>query len=320
MEALASQFALQFSKSVPLFVLMALGYGLSRWGGFPKAASAALSRFALYVALSSMLFRLMSRIFSSGITADLRLLVAFFGACGLVFLAGRLFVTRCLRLAPVDGVVFATGGVFSNNGMLGLPLALAMLGEPAMPSVAAVLSVNAMILWTLASVAVELARGGSLEPRQLLAAAKNVFSNPLIIAIFSGVCWGLTGLGLPAVVDEPLRLLGDSATPLCLVVVGMGLAEFGVRFDASGLALSATKLLAMPASVFALASLLGLGRTETVAVTFLGGLPMAVNVYLMARHYGACERIVSNAMVATTVASAFTVPLIVTLLNFHYGP
>ncbi len=40
----------------------------------------------------------------------------------------------------------------------GLPLAIAMLGEIVTPSISAVLSMNAMILWTLVSIAVEFAQ------------------------------------------------------------------------------------------------------------------------------------------------------------------
>jgi malonate transporter len=52
----------------------------------------------------------------------------------------------------VSQSVFALGGVFSNNVMLGLPLAKVSLGEAAVPSVALVLVFNALILWTLVTV------------------------------------------------------------------------------------------------------------------------------------------------------------------------
>ena len=34
------------------------------------------------------------------------------------------------------------------------------------------------------------------------------------------------GWHLPWVIDEPLRLVGQAAAPLALIVVGMGLAEY----------------------------------------------------------------------------------------------
>ena len=59
------------------------------------------------------------------------------------------------RLDGTQQSVFALGGVFSNNVMLGIPLATITLGEKALPSVALVLVFNALTLWTMVTVSVE---------------------------------------------------------------------------------------------------------------------------------------------------------------------
>lgn len=58
-QTLFTQFLLQFGKSSPLFLLIFLGFALSRWFGFNKTASTVLSRFAFNIALPAMLFRLL---------------------------------------------------------------------------------------------------------------------------------------------------------------------------------------------------------------------------------------------------------------------
>lgn len=312
-----AQLLVQFNRSLPLFLLMGLGYVLSRWCGFDKKASAAMSRFALFVSLSAFLFRTMVNIFGSGQTFDPRVLIAFFGACVIVFLFGRFILAKFLGLDPVAGTVAGIACVFSNNGMLGLPLAMALLGESVIPTIAAVLSVNAMFLWTVATFFVELARRtGKLSCKSLLITFGHVFRNPLILAIFSGVLYGLTGLGIPYVIDVPLKMLADSATPLCLIVVGMGLSEYGLGAGfAKGLAISLVKLFVMPLTVFALTRVLGMGPVETMGVVFLGCLPLGVNVYIMARQFDAAQGECADAMLITTVACAFTVPLAVTILQ-----
>lgn len=148
-QTLFTQFLLQFGKSSPLFLLIFLGFALSRWFGFNKTASTVLSRFAFNIALPAMLFRLLSNLALTESHADLRLLIAFFGACFILFFIGRFVSGYLLKMKPVETAIFGTGCVFSNNGLLGLPLAIAMLGEKVAPSVSAVLSLNALVLWIL---------------------------------------------------------------------------------------------------------------------------------------------------------------------------
>ncbi|WP_290372490.1 AEC family transporter [uncultured Parasutterella sp.] len=317
---LLAQFALQLEKSSPLFLMIFLGYTLSRWFGFNKTASNVLAKFAFNIALPAMLFRLLSNIFVQEGHADLRLLIAYFGACFILFFVGRFIARKVLGMSAVGSAIFGTGCVFSNNGLLGLPLAIAMLGEQVTPSISAVLSMNAMILWTLVSITVEFAlQTGHLTWRSFFRTVLSVFKNPLIISIFLGVLWSLTGLKIPYVIDEPIRLIGNSATAMSLIVVGMGLAEYGLGPGIKkSFVLSGIKLFLHPLLIYTLAVLIGLGPVETTSVVFLGCLPIGVNVYLMCRQFQAAEDVIANAMIITTVVSSFTVPLAVTLLR-HTG-
>ncbi len=316
-----SLFAFQFTRALPLFLLIVLGYVLLRSGRFSRAASAAISSFALNFALTSMLFRTMSKAFREGLNTDLLLLVAYFGSAGILFLIGSLVIARMMHLERAEKAIFGVGTVFSNAGLLGLPLAYAMLGEEYITPVATILSVNALTLWTMASIAVELSmQTGAFTLRSLGHSMLAVVKNPLIISIFAGALWGLTKIPMPFAIDEPMRMLGNSATPLCLIAVGMGLAEYGISENfIKGCVLSACKLVLFPGAVFLAATLLGLGQVETVAITFIAGLPVGVNVYLMTRQFNCAQGLVANAMIISTIVSSLTVPLVLTLLQTATG-
>ena len=65
--------------------------------------------------------------------------------------------------------------------------------------------------------------------------------------MLAGAAFGLTGLPLPALVGTPLAMLGQSAIPLSLIVLGMGLAEYGIRSGwREATAITAIKLLVQP--------------------------------------------------------------------------
>lgn len=310
-----SNFFHHLALASPLFALVALGFGLMRWGGWPKSVSEAMTRYVFAVALPAMLFRLMSD-FSKLPAVDARLLIAFFGSCLIVFGIGRLLAWRLFRLDGVAQSVFALGGVFSNNVLLGIPLAKATLGEAALPSVALVLVFNSLILWTLVTVSVEWARHGSFSVAGLAKTIKAVATNPIVASIVSGTLFGLAGLGVPALLDAPLAMLGSSAAPLSLVALGMGLAEYGIRAGwQQSAAICALKLLVQPFVVWLLARLLGLPRLETQVVVLLAALPVGANVYLMSRQFKTLEGPVAAALVITTALAAATAPLVLTLLG-----
>src|SRR4051794_19589598 len=74
--------------TAPLFILVGVGYVLTRWGRWPMSAADALSRFVFSVAIPTLLFRLMSD-FAHEPRVDARLLVAYFGGCAVVYVIAR---------------------------------------------------------------------------------------------------------------------------------------------------------------------------------------------------------------------------------------
>ncbi|MBK7541571.1 MAG: AEC family transporter [Candidatus Competibacteraceae bacterium] len=309
-------FLQQIALAAPLFVLVFVGYGLMRFSGWPKSMSDDLTRFVFTVALPAMLFRLMSD-FSKLPPVDARLLLAFFGGCLIVFVIGRLVAWKVFGLDGVSQSVFALGGVFSNNVMLGLPLAKVALGETAVPSVALVLVFNALILWTLVTVSVEWARHGHFSLGGFAQTTRAVLTNPIVAAILSGSLFGFIGLPLPALIETPLAMLGQAAAPLALVALGMGLAEYGVRDGwRISLAISAIKLLLQPLAVWLLARALGLPSMETQVVVLLASIAVGANVYLMSRQFQSLEGPVASSLLLSTGLAALTTPLVLTLLRF----
>jgi malonate transporter len=305
-----------FDLSAPYFVLVLVGYLLSRSGRFPRAVSDALAAFVFAVAVPSLLFRLMSDP-SRLPPFDARLLVAFFGGCLLTFVVGRMVSAWLFRLDGVGQSIFGLGGIFSNNVLLGIPLAKVILGEAALPPVALVVVFNSLTLWTLVTVSVEWARHGEFSLAGFTRTARNVLATPVVAAILSGAAFGLTGWHLPGMVDEPLRLMGQAAAPLALVVVGMGLAEYGLRSGFGiGAGMTVLKLLVQPLAVWGLAHLLGLPRLETQAVVLLASLAAGVNVYLMSKQFDTLQGPVATCLVLSTAFSAVTTPLAVALAGY----
>lgn len=301
--------------TAPLFLLVLVGHALAGWGRWPKAVSDALTRFVFAVAIPALLFRLMSD-FSRLPRTDGRLLIAFFGGCLVVFLVGRLTARYLFRMDGAAQSVFAVGGIFSNNVLLGLPLAKIALGENAIPAVSLVLVFNSLILWTLVSVSVEWARHRTTSWSGLRATAKGVLGNPIIAAILGGTAFGFVGVPLPGIVDQTLAMISQAAVPLSLIALGMGLVEFGIRQGwRESLAICVLKLAVQPLTVYLLALLLRLPALETQVAVMLAALPVGANVYLMSRQFNTLEGPVAASLVLSTVLAAATTPLVLALMS-----
>lgn len=298
----------------PLFALVLVGYLVMRLTRWPNAIAESLTRFVFAVALPAMMFKTMSGMARLP-PVDARLLIAFFGSCIIVFALGRVFAWKVFGLDGAGQTVFALGGVFSNNLMLGLPLARSMIGEAAIPSVALVLVFNAMTMWTMATVSVEWARHGSFSLKGFAHTAKNVLMNPLILAIIFGSALSLSGLTLPAMIDTPLSMMAQMTAPLSLIALGMGLVQYGIRAGwRISLAITLIKLLLQPLVIWLLARLLKLPLMETQVIVLLGSVALGINVYIIARQFGALEGPIASSLVLSTLLSAFTTPLVMALI------
>lgn len=315
MPALLDTLLQQILLCMPLFILIALGWMLVRWRKWPASISEALNLFVFKVALPAMLFRLMTD-FSKSPPVDARLLLAFFGGCLIVFVIGRLVAARLFRLDGVSGSVFALGGIFSNNVMIGLPIATVMLGEEAIPSVALVLVFNGLILWTLVTVSIEWVKHGALNLKGFGKTAVNVLKNPLIIAILTGTLFSLTGFTLPNMVEQPIAMLGQIGVPLALIALGMSLAAYEIKEGLrESYAICVLKLIVQPLVIWALAVLLGLPPLESKVVVLLGSMSVGINVYLMSQQFNALTGPAATSMLLSTLLSAVTTPVFMLLMS-----
>ncbi|MDE3009270.1 MAG: AEC family transporter [Pseudomonadota bacterium] len=286
-----------------------------RWGGWNEAVARGMNTFVFNLALPALLFNLMSGVGRLP-RVDGRLLGVFFGACLLTFLVGRIVAASLLHLDGTAASILAVSGIFSNNVLLGLPLARVAIGPHAVPAVALILVFNALSLWTLVSVSIEWSRHGSPSLAGFRATLLALLRNPIVMSIIGGTLFGLSGVHLPGVLDATLRQVAEPAAPLSLIVLGMGLAEYAVHAQASLIVtICVLKLLCQPLLVWALARATGLPTLESEVAVMLGSLPVGANVYLMAAQYQRLEGTVAASLVISTALSALSTPLFLVLLQ-----
>ena len=316
--SLASHLVHQISLSLPLFLLIVAGYILGRFSGWPASVNEGLNRFCFSIVLPCMLFHVMSKFYQTP-PVDMRLLIAFFGSCFVVYALGRVIAKYVFNLDPVSSSVFALGGIFSNNVMLGIPLAILLLGPDSLPSIAMVLAFNSLILWTLVTASVEWARSGNFSVKGIIKTLISVLKNPLIIGIMLGSAWSLLHRPLPDFVEQPVNMVASMSAPLSLIALGMSLSRYDIREGLrESYAICLLKLLVQPLVIIAIAWASGLPMAETQVVVLLGSMAVGVNVYLMAQTFGVMQGATATSTLFSTALSALTTPLLLMLLERFY--
>jgi hypothetical protein len=147
--------------------------------------------------------------------------------------------------------------------------------------------------------------------RLLATTVRRTVIHPVVLPVLAGLAVNLSGIALPGLVDETLATLGQAVVPVCLVLIGVSLAHYGIGETMRGaVVLSVVKLVVQPAIIFAVARF-GLGMTGVplAVVVMLAALPVGSNALIFAQRYQALQAETSTAIVVSTVAFVATAPL-----------
>ncbi|MEE4118990.1 MAG: AEC family transporter [Paracoccaceae bacterium] len=303
-----------FLETLPFFGVIGLGWWAGRTGFFTPEATAYLTKFVFYFALSAMLFRFSADLSLREIL-DWNFVAAYLWASMTVYLIAT--AIGFLRRRPMEEIaVEAQCAVIGNTGFLGIPMFALLLGSEAVGPLMLVLAVDLIVFSSLIVIIVTGSRDGRVSPAVLRTVGLGLLKNPMIVAITAGLGWSALDLPFPGPMESFLALLGGAATPGALFAIGASLAgKSAERLSVAGY-LSTFKLVVHPAAVaFAALVLFPVEPFPAMVMIAAAALPVAGNVYILAQHYGVAPARVSASILISTVASIVTVPLVVAWLQ-----
>lgn len=295
---------------MPFFALIGLGFGAAKRGLFGPEATAALTKFVFYFALSAMLLKFSAKLDLAAVF-DWNFVLAYLTGTMAAYLAAlvvALIRMRGLEEAAIEGQCAAIG----NTGFLGVPMLTMIFGTTAIGPVMMVLAVDLIVFSSLLVILISARRDGRVRPAVLMSVGRGLIANPMIVSIAVGLAWSATGWPLPEPVDATLGLLGAAATPGALFAIGASLATKSAERVAVAAWLSFAKLVLHPGAV-AIAAFF-VFRVDPFAAGVMisaAALPVAGNVYILAQHYGVAPQRVSSSILISTTASVVTVSAVI---------
>jgi malonate transporter len=302
-------------KLLAVLVAATIGYvaGRMRWlviGTPCSDAARVLSNVAFYVFIPALLFRTTARLDFA--TMPWRTIAAFFVPVLAVMLAVYAWQRARAPAEPAVPTVRAISVAFGNTVQLGIPFSTALFGEAGLAIHIALISLHALIILSVLTVLVELdlaraasRHGPSPSLRQTLAlTARNTLVHPVVLPVVAGLAWQLSGRPLPALIDEILLTLGTAVVPLCLVLIGVSLSQYGVKGHLRGaMASTLGKLVVLPAAVLIVAHWgFGLSGMPLAVLVMAAALPVGSNALLFAQRYATLEAEATAAIVASALA------------------
>lgn len=303
-----------FLKTLPFFLLIGTGWAAGRSGVFPAEATAWLTKFVFYFALSAMLFRFAATLDVASLF-DPRFVAAYLTGSLAVWLIG-FAVARARGETLAASAMEAHTAMTGNTGFLGVPMLVVLLGERAVGPVLMVLTIDMVVFSTLITLIVTAARQGRIGLGTVMPLARGIIANPMIVSMLAGLAWAGAHLPMPRPAEEFLALLGAAATPGALFAIGASLAGRGAERPGPAIWLSVAKLVLHPLAVGAAALLVFHVEPFAAGVMIAAAsLPVAGNVYILAQYFGVAVQRVSTAILISTAAAIVTLPLVILLVH-----
>ena len=306
MRIIMADFIFSLNATLPIFLIMVLGWFLMKIGLFNKEFNKVADKYVFKVALPVLLFK---DIATADIRSDFNLTFVLFCmiTTTIMFLAiwglSYIFIKDKTQVGA-----FAQASARGSAAVLGIAFINNIYGNSGM---APLMIVSAVPLYNILSVIIltfsaDMGKGVD-KGENIKKACLNVIKNPIIIGIFLGLPFSIFGINIPPIPLKAVTSVAQTATPIALLVVGAGFegAKAIKKIKLTSIA-TFIKLVLLPLIFFPFAIAFGFRGSELVAILIMLGSPTTVTCYIMAKNMGNDEVLSSSIVVMATLLSSVT--------------
>jgi malonate transporter and related proteins len=304
-----------FEALFPVIAIAALGYLARRRDWLSLTEAAAIERIAFWFLIPCLLF-LGTATADFPADIDWQYLLAFYMTVLLVYAGGMVLGKLLFGYNLRELSVFGMGGAYSNVTVLGIPIAIEVLGEGAFVPMLLIITFHNLVLYTTGTVLVGLKGTGVGIGAQLRNIGQEMLLNPISSSLLLGAAWNLLNLPTPAPLVATLDMLTRAAVPGAIFALGAALTRYHVRGEiVAALWIVAIKLLVLPLAMWVVMTRwFAIDPEWMQAAVLLTCMPVGISVYVFSRRYESCETAVAAAIVISALATPFTLSLMTLLI------
>lgn len=301
-----SNFIYSINVTMPIFLVMVLGWFLKQRGMLDEHFVAVANKFNFQVTLPFLVFKDLSAV---DIKAVFDLKYVLFCAlvttvCFFVIWGGaKLF----LRDQSMTGA-FVQASFRSSAAVMGLAFIENIYGSSAMGPL---MIIGAVPLYNIFSVIVLTFEaeddGSGKDLSRMKQAGINILKNPIIISIALGLIVAYFRIDFPTIVDSTVNNVAKMATPLALIGMGAGFEGHKALAKVKPTIAASLIKLALQAAIFVpLAVRLGFTGEKLVGILVMLAAPATPSCYIMAKNMKNDGVLTASIVVTTTLLAAFT--------------
>lgn len=294
-----------------LFAIMLMGYAVVKAGLMKSSESKSVSVIMVYLVIPCVILNAFQVEYTPDVQKGLLLACAAAVAVHILFLLLTAILKKPLHLDVIERATI----IYSNAGILVIPLVQELLGQEYVIYSSAYIAVQLILIWTHCKNM--LCEEDKLE-------WKKVLLNVNIISIIAGVVLFIFRIQLPSGAQDVLNMMNNMIGPLGMLLAGMVIAEVPLKtvFTRKRSYLSAAlRLFIYPVFVLGLMKVIqtfaSIQDSKQILLTvYLASItPACATVTSMAQLYDKDAAYSSSLYVLTTLLSIATMPVMVGLFE-----
>lgn len=278
-----------------MFIVIGVGFAFSR---YKKIDLVSINELVIYITTPCLIISSLSRF-----PVDLNIAGKIFVISALIIFTAMIIGLIVIRLLKLEYEVFLPPVIFANTGNMGLPLCLFAFGN---------VGFNIGILCMVSMTVIHYTLG-----ILILSSYKKpleVFRLPLIYATIIGLVISAVEYEIPITIGRSIELLGDISIPAMMFALGYKLSELKLtKVWLSFLFGSMRIFLGFFLGIF-FVNLFNLEGIAAKVMILESSMPPAVFNFVLAQKFNKDSETVASIIMAGTIVSLITIPLILTYL------
>ena len=298
--------------TMPVFLLIVLGYFFEKVHILDKALANQMNRFAFQIALPVLVFQdLAQQDFAKAWNGKYVLF------CFVITLAsiGIAFLLSLPMHDKAERGEFIQATYRSSAAILGLAFIINIYGSSGM---APLMIIGTVPLYNVAAVIILTLTSSEKKAGAIKQSLIGILTNPILIGIVVGLFWSVCHLPYPVIFGKVVQSVANLATPLSLIAMGAAFEFHSMRrVWKQTLVATFMKLVGFVALFMPLAIRMGFRNSYIVALLVMMGSATTVSSYVMAINMHHKGELSAAVVSLTTVVSAFTLTMWLFIMKSH---
>lgn len=314
-----SSLIFSLNATVPVFLVIVIGYVLNRRGMFSESFISVANKFTFKICLPIMIFVDMA---TSDITGDFDgKLVLFSGIIttimfALIWIGAKIFI----KDKSIIGA-FVQASYRSSVAVMGFAFMMNIYGNVGLMPMIIIGCVPLYNIYAVLVLTFEApdAQNDTNKANKIKKAAIGIIKNPIIIGIIVGCIGSLLHVYdyMPVMFSKTLDSIKALTTPLSLLVIGASFeGRAAIKKIKPTIFSCVIKLIILPVVFVSAAIALGFRGEALLALVIMLGSPTTPSCFIMAKNMNNDGVLTSSVIAATTLVSAVTLTFFIFIVRY----